>query len=72
MLQRKCEFAGLQRDLAWTSAILWIGQACHSGAMAPLTNRSYGVRRIAPHLTISTTMRVRPRVVVDDEQSALR
>ena len=38
----------------------------------PLTNRSYGVRRIAPHLTISTTMRVRPRVVVDDEQSALR
>lgn len=35
MLQRKCEFAGLQRDLAWTSAILWIGQACHSGAMAP-------------------------------------
>jgi len=38
----------------------------------PLTNRSYGVRRIAPHLTISTTMRVRPRVVVDDERSALR
>ena len=29
----------------------------------PLTNRSYGVRRTAPHLTISTTMRVRPRVL---------
>lgn len=30
----KCEFAELQRDLAKTSAIQWIGQACHSGAMA--------------------------------------
>jgi hypothetical protein len=33
-LQRKCEVAALQRDVAWTSAVLWIGQACHSGAMA--------------------------------------
>jgi pimeloyl-ACP methyl ester carboxylesterase len=24
----------LLRDLAWTSAILWIGEACHSGATA--------------------------------------
>jgi len=38
----------------------------------PLTNRSYGVRRTAPHLTISTTMRVRPRVLADDERCALR
>jgi hypothetical protein len=29
----------------------------------PLTNRSYCVRRTAPHLTISTTTRVRPRVI---------
>lgn len=38
----------------------------------PLTNRSRGVRRSARHLAISTTMRVRPRVPVDDERSALR
>ena len=34
-LQRKREVAALQRDVAWTSVVLWIGQACHSGAMAP-------------------------------------
>ena len=38
----------------------------------PLTNRYYGVRRTAGHLTISTTMRVRPRVLADDERSVLR
>lgn len=38
----------------------------------PLTNHSYGVRWTAPHLTISTTMRVRSRALVDDELSALR
>lgn len=38
----------------------------------PLTNRSRGVRRTAPHLTISTTMRVRPRGLTDDERSELR
>jgi hypothetical protein len=38
----------------------------------PLTNRSHGVGRTAPRLTISTTMRVRPRVLTDDERSALR
>ena len=34
-LQRKCEVAALQRDVAWTSAVLWIAQTCHSSAMAP-------------------------------------
>ena len=34
-LQRKREVAALQRDMAWSSAVLWIGQACHTGAMAP-------------------------------------
>jgi hypothetical protein len=34
-LQRKREVAARQRDMAWTSAVLWIGQACHTGAMAP-------------------------------------
>src|SRR5882757_7280471 len=34
-LQRKREVATLQRDMAWSSAVLWIGQACHTGAMAP-------------------------------------
>jgi len=34
-LQRKYEVAALQRDVAWTSVVLRIGQACHSGAMAP-------------------------------------
>jgi len=38
----------------------------------PLTNRSHGFCRTARHLTISTTMRVRPRVMIDDERSALR
>jgi hypothetical protein len=38
----------------------------------PLTNRSYSVRQTAPHLTISTTMHVRPCVLVDDERSGLR
>jgi hypothetical protein len=33
-LQRKREVAALQRDMAWSSAVLWIGQACHTGAMA--------------------------------------
>jgi hypothetical protein len=33
-LQRKYEVAALQRDVAWTSAVLRIGQACHSRAMA--------------------------------------
>jgi hypothetical protein len=33
-LQRKCEIAALQRDVAWTSAVQWIGQPCHSDAMA--------------------------------------
>ena len=34
-VQRKREVAALQRDMAWSSAVLWIGQACHTGAMAP-------------------------------------
>ena len=38
----------------------------------PLTNRSDGVYRITHHLTISTTMRVCPRALVDGERSALR
>ena len=38
----------------------------------PLRNCRHGARRPAPHLTISTTMHVRPRVLVNDERSALR
>jgi hypothetical protein len=61
-------------------SVMWRGLRpfCGSPRLAtvapwlPLTNRSYGVRWTAPHLTISTTMRVRPRVLVDDERSALR
>jgi hypothetical protein len=34
MLQGKREVGARQRDVAWTSAVQWIGQACHSGAMA--------------------------------------
>ena len=34
-LRRLGSVAAPQRDVAWTSAVLWIGQACHSGAMAP-------------------------------------
>ncbi len=30
------EVGARQRDVAWTSAVLWISQACHSGAMAKL------------------------------------
>lgn len=33
-LQGKREVGARQRELAWTSAVQWIGQACHSGAMA--------------------------------------
>jgi hypothetical protein len=33
-LQRKREVAAPQRDMAWTSAVLSIDQACHTGAMA--------------------------------------
>jgi hypothetical protein len=33
-LQRKLKVGALRRDVAWTSAVLWIGQACRSGAMA--------------------------------------
>ena len=44
-LQRKRECAALQRDVACTSAVLWIGQACHSRAMG----RSHkSCRRDAP------------------------
>lgn len=28
------QIAALWRDVAWTSAVLWMGQACHTGAMA--------------------------------------
>jgi hypothetical protein len=31
---RKREVGARQRDVAWTSAVHWIGQDCHSGAMA--------------------------------------
>src|SRR5882757_7997798 len=31
---RKREVGARQREVAWSSAILWIGQACHSRAMA--------------------------------------
>ena len=44
-LQRKCKVAALKRDVAWTSVVLWIGQDCHSGAMAPPQKSS---RRRAP------------------------
>jgi len=37
-----------------------------------LTNRGYGVRRPARHLTISMTTRMRQRVLAGDERSALR
>jgi hypothetical protein len=33
-LQGKREVGARQRDVAWTSAVQWIGQACHNGAMA--------------------------------------
>jgi len=33
-LQAKREVGARQRDVAWTSAVQWIGQACYSGAMA--------------------------------------
>jgi hypothetical protein len=33
-LQGKREVGARQRDVAWTSAVQWIGQACHSGTMA--------------------------------------
>jgi len=33
-LQGKREVGARQRDVAWTSAVQWIGQAYHSGAMA--------------------------------------
>jgi hypothetical protein len=33
-LQSKREVAVPQRDMAWTSAVLWIAQNCHIGAMA--------------------------------------
>jgi hypothetical protein len=33
-LQGKREVGARQRDVAWTLAVQWIGQACHSGAMA--------------------------------------
>ena len=29
------QIAALWRDVAWSSAVLWMGQACHTGAMAP-------------------------------------
>jgi hypothetical protein len=35
-LQGKRAVGARQRDMAWTSAVQWIGQACHSGAMAKL------------------------------------
>jgi len=34
-LQRKRKARALRRDVACTLAVLWIGRACHSGAMAP-------------------------------------
>ena len=34
-MQGKREVGARQRDVAWTSAVLWIGQACHNGVMAP-------------------------------------
>jgi hypothetical protein len=37
-LQGKREVGARQRDVAWTSAVQWIGQACHSGAMASSQN----------------------------------
>jgi hypothetical protein len=33
--QSKRESAALQRDVAWTSVVLWIDPVCHSRAMAP-------------------------------------
>src|SRR6266567_4839404 len=36
-LQRKCEVGARQRDVAWTSAVLWIAQTCHSSAMVNYT-----------------------------------
>jgi hypothetical protein len=39
-LHRKREVAALQRDMAWTSAVLRIVHACHSGAMAPAQKQS--------------------------------
>jgi len=33
-LQGKREVGARQRDVAWTLAVQWIGQGCHSGAMA--------------------------------------
>jgi hypothetical protein len=41
------EVGARQRDVAWTSAVLWISRACHSGAMAKLhrTARAIAGRR---------------------------
>jgi hypothetical protein len=70
-LQGKREVGARQRDVAWTSAVQWIGQACHSGTMASSQNRSHGMRRAARCSTISTTMWPRPLVLAVDGRSAL-